>query len=205
MNNVYCVAITFKITEWVEQQICIRFCIKFKHSSVDTIRMIQKAVAMGNWWLTAPSWQHTCSCITCHKKFLAKQQVTQVSQHPYSPDLVPYDFWLFPKLKSPLKGKRFQTINKIQEKYNRAADGNWENCVRSQGAYFKGDWGIIVLCTMFLVSCILFRKCLFFILHGWIPSGHTHTQIRRDSVICVYILYSQVIFMCSQSWGLVFA
>ena len=25
------------------------------------------------------------------------------------------DFWLFPKLKSPLKGKRFQTIDKIQE------------------------------------------------------------------------------------------
>ena len=25
------------------------------------------------------------------------------------------DFWLFPKLKSPLKGKRFQTINEIQE------------------------------------------------------------------------------------------
>ena len=28
----------------------------------------------------------------------------------------------------------------------------WENCVRSQGAYFEGDWGIIVLCIMFLVS-----------------------------------------------------
>ena len=37
-------------------------------------------------------------------------------------------------------------------KYNGAADGDWENCVRSQGAYFEGDWGIIVLGTMFLVS-----------------------------------------------------
>ena len=26
-----------------------------------------------------------------------------------------YNFWLFPKLKSPLKGKRFQTIDEIQE------------------------------------------------------------------------------------------
>ena len=32
----------------------------------------------------------------------------------YSPDLVPCD-WLFPKLKSPLKGKRFQTFDEIQE------------------------------------------------------------------------------------------
>ena len=39
-------------------------------------------------------------------------------------------------------------------KYDRAADGNWEKCVRSQGACFEGDFeeGIIVLCTMFLVS-----------------------------------------------------
>ena len=28
----------------------------------------------------------------------------------------------------------------------------WENGVRSQGAYFEGDRGIIVLRTMFLVS-----------------------------------------------------
>ena len=30
------------------------------------------------------------------------KQVTQVTQPLYSPDLVPCDFWLFPKLKSPL-------------------------------------------------------------------------------------------------------
>jgi hypothetical protein len=39
--------------------------------------------------------------------FLAKHRITQVSQPPYSPDLAPCDFWLFPKLKSPLKGRRF--------------------------------------------------------------------------------------------------
>ena len=32
-----------------------------------------------------------------------------------SPDLVPGKFWVFPKLKSPLIGKRFQIINEIQE------------------------------------------------------------------------------------------
>ena len=47
-------------------------------------------------------------------------------------------------------------------KYNGAADGYWENCVRSQSAYFEENWGIIVLCTMFLVSCIFFGKCLYF-------------------------------------------
>ena len=42
-EHVYWVAITFKITEWVEQQICIKFCIKLEHSSMKTIHMIQKA------------------------------------------------------------------------------------------------------------------------------------------------------------------
>ena len=35
------------------------------------------------------------------------------------PDLVPWDFWLFPKLKSTLKGKRFQTVNEIHENTTR--------------------------------------------------------------------------------------
>ena len=46
---------------------------------------------------------------------LAKYQITQVTQPHYSPDLVPCYFWFFPKLKSPLKGKKFQTIDEIQE------------------------------------------------------------------------------------------
>ena len=45
----YCVAIAFKMIEPVEQQICIKFCIKLEHSSAETIWMIQKAAAMGNW------------------------------------------------------------------------------------------------------------------------------------------------------------
>ena len=36
-------------------------------------------------------------------------------QPHYRSDLVPCDFWLFPKLKSPLKEKRFQTVDEIQE------------------------------------------------------------------------------------------
>jgi hypothetical protein len=39
--------------------------------------------------------------------FLVKHHTTQVCQPPYSPDLASCDFWLFPKLKSPLKERRF--------------------------------------------------------------------------------------------------
>jgi transposase len=33
---------------------------------------------------------------------------------PYSPDLAPFDFFLFPKMKLTLKGRRFETIEEIQ-------------------------------------------------------------------------------------------
>jgi hypothetical protein len=33
-----------------------------------------------------------------------------------SPDLAPGDFWLFPKIKSTLKGQRFQDIEDIPKK-----------------------------------------------------------------------------------------
>jgi transposase len=38
-----------------------------------------------------------------------------VPHPPYSPNLAPADFFLFPKLKTTLKGRRFQTIEEIQE------------------------------------------------------------------------------------------
>jgi hypothetical protein len=42
--------------------------------------------------------------------YLAKHRTTIVSDPPYPPDLAPTDFFLFPKLKTTLKGCRFQTI-----------------------------------------------------------------------------------------------
>ena len=48
-EHVYCVAITFRMTERVEQQICIKFCVKLEHSFTKTTWVIQKATAMGNW------------------------------------------------------------------------------------------------------------------------------------------------------------
>jgi len=45
--------------------------------------------------------------------YLAKHRTSVVPHPPYSPDLVPADFFLFPKLKTTLKGRHFQTIEEI--------------------------------------------------------------------------------------------
>ncbi|GBN25257.1 Mariner Mos1 transposase [Araneus ventricosus] len=48
------------------------------------------------------------------QKFLTKRRVLSLNHPPYSPDLSPTDFFLFPKLKSALKGQRFLYISDIQ-------------------------------------------------------------------------------------------
>ena len=48
------------------------------------------------------------------REFLAKQDTIVMPQTPYSPDLAPVDFFLISKLKSTLKGRRFQTIEGIK-------------------------------------------------------------------------------------------
>ena len=48
-EHVYCVVVTFRMTEQIEQLIYIKFCFKLEHSSMETLWMIQKAIATGNW------------------------------------------------------------------------------------------------------------------------------------------------------------
>jgi hypothetical protein len=80
-----------------------------------------------------------------------------VIPHPsYSLDLAPYEFFLFPKMKLRLKGRRFDTIEEIQTELPRVLDTLIENdfqeafqkwrrrydrCLRAGGNYFKGDGG----------------------------------------------------------------
>lgn len=107
-----------------------------------------------NGWLlhhdNAPS--HTSFKIL---NFLARHNITCVNHPPYSPDMAPCDFWVFPKLKANLKGERFQTIEEIQavtkaqlrqfkpEEFRKCFETfwvkRWKNCVESDGAYFECD------------------------------------------------------------------
>ena len=90
----------------------------FLHSLKDAIWQKQLQLwATGGWQLHHDDVPTHATCLV--QRILAKNQITQVNQCPYSPDLAPQDFWLFPKLKSPLKGKRLQIINEIQENVER--------------------------------------------------------------------------------------
>ena len=48
------------------------------------------------------------------REFLAKIIIAVLEQPPYSPDLAPRDFFLFPKLKEVIKETRFQDSKAIK-------------------------------------------------------------------------------------------
>jgi len=60
-------------------------------------------------------------CITAYislvlRDHFAKNSTHIVLQPPYSPILAPCDFWLLQKLKTPLRGTRFESIEEITRK-----------------------------------------------------------------------------------------
>ena len=77
--------------------------------------------------------------------------INTVPHPPYTPDLVPCDFWLFPKL----RGCRcYETIEEMKEAVRKVIDmltqenfqvafqkllEQYNKCIAARGYYFKGD------------------------------------------------------------------
>jgi len=82
------------------------------------------------------------------QQFLAKHGTVQLQQSPYSADLAPRVFFLFPRLKKVLKGHRFETTEDMkQNSANTLSDilkeefakcfqqwqKRWAKCVTAEG------------------------------------------------------------------------
>ncbi|XP_029341252.1 uncharacterized protein LOC115033209 [Acyrthosiphon pisum] len=50
------------------------------------------------------------------QRYLTEKKISVLQHPPYSPDLAPCDFFLFPKIKSLLKGTHFQTVDDVKMK-----------------------------------------------------------------------------------------
>ena len=106
----------------------------------------------GEWFLhhdNAP--RHTSLVV---QQFLAEKSIHVITKPPYSPDLAPSDFWMFPALKMGLKGTHFATTEDIKsnataqlrkipkEVFRRCFQqwhDRWSKFVCAQGSYFEGD------------------------------------------------------------------
>ena len=80
--------------------------------------------------------------------------IKTVTQPPYSSDLVPCDFWLFPKLKEKLRCCRYETIEAMKEAVTKVIDTltqeefhgalqklleQYNKCIAARGDYFEGN------------------------------------------------------------------
>ena len=123
-EHVYCAAIAFKMYEWVEQRICIQFCIKLEHSSVETIGMIQKATAIDNRWLAASARQHTSSCIMSYAEFFGKTSNHSGDSDPLQPRYGALQLLAFPKTKITFEREEISDHWWDSGNNDRASDGN---------------------------------------------------------------------------------
>ena len=76
--------------------------------------------------------------------------IKTVPHPPYSPDLAPCHFWLFPKL----RGSRYETTEEMKETVTKVIDTltqedfhvalqmlleRYKKCIAARGDYFEGD------------------------------------------------------------------
>jgi hypothetical protein len=114
--------------------------------------------AVGAWALH----HNNASPHTAHsiQVFLASHGIPVIQQPPYSPDMAPCDFWLFPQVKTVLKGKRFEDIDTIQKnaictlhtipkdsfkKCFLQWQDRWKQFVTSQGEYFENYYTFLAI------------------------------------------------------------
>ncbi len=85
---------------------------------------------------------------------IGENHMEMVPHPPYSPDLAPNDYFLYPEIKKQMHGQVFRNIAEVQaaatriiraipqEKFEEALKDlpiQWAKCVRAQGDYFEGD------------------------------------------------------------------
>ena len=106
----------------------------------------------GDWFLhhdDAPA--HTTLSV---RQFLAKNNMKVIAHPPYSPDLAPCNFFLFPRMKRQMKGKRFADVSEVKKKTLEVLNNisteefqkcfqqwekRWNKCIEAKGEYFEGD------------------------------------------------------------------
>ena len=93
---------------------------------------------------------HKCEVV---KSFLASEKVKVLNHPPYSPDLSPCDFFLFPRLKKMLSGNKYtsrsslgsaiyQYLQQIPKEDYLSSFRDWvkrlQKCLSVKGEYFEG-------------------------------------------------------------------
>ncbi|XP_014487170.1 PREDICTED: putative uncharacterized protein FLJ37770 isoform X2 [Dinoponera quadriceps] len=113
------------------------------------VRRVRREIA-DTWMLHHDNTPSYTSLIV--REALTKHNIVTLPQPPYSPDMVPSDFFLFPRIKKNLKRHRFRTIEAVQAASTRCLNSlsvgdfqeayedwkkRWQRCIDAGGSYFE--------------------------------------------------------------------
>ena len=180
------------MTEWVEQWICTKLCVKGEHSPTETTGMIQKAAATGTWWLAASSWQYACPFIISCVEFFGKTSNCPGDSAPQQPRFGTLLLTVFPKTKITFEREEISGHWWDSGKYNGAADGRtvWGPEVPT----LKGTEASLCYVQCFLCLVSSSKMSLFSSLHGRILSGQTlYVYMHKQTYV-----FSSGICFCSE-------
>ena len=106
---------------------------------VNKIRQKRRVSCAGKTWILHHdnASAHTALGV---KQFLVSKEITTLHQPPYSPDLAPCDFFLFPKLKGILKGTRFQGVEDIKTSVTRHLKKSQKKNFHSASKRGQKEW-----------------------------------------------------------------
>ena len=140
--------------------------------------MIQRAAAMGTWWLAASLPQCACSCTMSGAEFFGKRSNHLGDSVTLQPRFGALWLLAFPKTKITFEREEISDHGWDSGKYDGAADGDWENC-RSKVPTMKGAEASLfcVQCFLYLASSINYS---IFTVHGWILSGQTSYKAEEE-------------------------
>ena len=121
-EHLYWVAVAFKMTEQVEQQICIKFCFKLEHSFAETIWMIQKAIqpVISSFYTTMYLLMHHVTC----RVFWQNIKASTVTHPPLQPKFSALWLLAFPQTTITFEKAEISDSIWDSRKYNGAADGD---------------------------------------------------------------------------------
>ena len=141
--------------DWVEQQICIKFWVKLQHSSQKLLRWFRRLQL----WATG-DWQVHHDNVPAHasqlmQNFLAKHQITQETQPPYSPDLAPATSGFSQNWNHLWKGRDFRPSVRLRKTQWGSGWRFGELCELPRCILWRG---LKPCCPMYNVSCIFFNK-----------------------------------------------
>ena len=134
---------------WLAKGLGLRLlCWGFKGVQVEIPREEASTLQIGQWHFQQDNEPvHNSILVT---NYLTKMGIKTVPHPPYSPDLAPGDFWLFPKLRD----YRYETIEEMKEAVTKVIDTltqedfhgafhklfeRYNTCIAAGGDYFEGD------------------------------------------------------------------